>query len=82
MSADKIKQKAENSEDVSDSVRAKLAMKLEQVVAASEFYDDLNKQFIKDNVELDNVKMKMIFTKKEILKLILEAKEAIRELVQ
>ena len=82
MSADKIKQKTENSEDFPDSVRAKLAMKLEQVVAASEFYDDLNKQLIKDNVELDNVKMKMIFTKKEILKLILEAKESIRELVQ
>jgi len=59
-----------------------IKQKIEQIIVASEFYDELSKQLIKDNVELDNVKMKMIFTKKEILKLLLKAKESIRELVQ
>ncbi len=60
----------------------KIKQKLEQVIAASEFYDELSKQIIKDNIELDNVKMKMIFAKREILKLLLDIKKSIRELAK
>ncbi len=58
-----------------------IKQRLEQVIVGAEFYDELAKQLIRDNVELDNVKMKMVFTKKEILKLLLEAKESVKEII-
>ncbi|RLE37464.1 hypothetical protein DRJ17_06565 [Candidatus Woesearchaeota archaeon] len=58
-----------------------LRQKLDQVVVAAEFYDELGKQLIKDNVELENVKTKMNFAKQEILKLLLDAKQHIEEII-
>ena len=54
-----------------------LKFKLSQVEVAVTFYDELNRKLIRNDVDLENTKLKMIFTKREILKLIIESKDMI-----
>ena len=51
--------------------------KLMQIEAAINFYDELGGGVIRNDVALENTQLKMIFAKKEILKLILETKNLI-----
>lgn len=59
-----------------------LKFKLSQVEVAVTFYDELNRKLIRNDVDLENTKLKMIFTKKEILKLIIESKDMIESTAQ
>ncbi|MBU0535575.1 MAG: hypothetical protein KKE20_01315 [Nanoarchaeota archaeon] len=56
----------------------KLRKKIQKVSAVLDFYDDLCKRSIHDEKELKDVKLKMDFAKKQMLKLCMESKKIIK----
>ena len=56
-----------------------LRLKLSQIEVAIKFYDELGNKLIKNDIDLENTQLKMDFTRKEILKIIIENKEMIED---
>lgn len=53
--------------------------KLNRLKIAAQYYDELAQAPIKDKLELENRQLKMQFTKKEMLLLLMEADKAINK---
>jgi len=54
--------------------------KIEKVAALIAYYEDLKSRGISSEYDLDDVRSKLLFTQKEILKLCLESKKTIKDL--
>ena len=60
----------------------KLKKKTQKISAVLDFYDDLGRRKIHDKKELKDVKLKIEFAKKQIMKLCMDSKQIINEAEQ
>ena len=69
------------ADNTADSI-ARLKRKMQKSTALADYYDDLGGRKISTEEELKDVRSKMMFTQKEMLKLCLESKKIVKDMEQ